>query len=118
MKKNGLDDLEDPANKIFNYATQKYTMDNPNDFAQKMIKLEMQHQKIMESLMRDPHGAQEGIDYLGSHLRKTPAYIIFILMIIRPLSSSEILSNRIGANKITEDTQDLSSSLPPQNLGK
>jgi hypothetical protein len=76
LKKNGLDDLEDPATKVFNYATQKYTMENPNDFAQKMITIEMQHQRVMESLMRDPHGAQEAIDQICSHLRKSPAYYL------------------------------------------
>ncbi len=68
MNDAGLDKFEDPAAKIFQFATQKYTTENPNGFNQKLMKLEMQHQRAMDALMKDPEDAKTLIDSLGQHL--------------------------------------------------
>lgn len=68
MSEAGLDKFEDPAAKIFQYATQKYTTENAAGFNQKLMKLEMQHQRAMDGLMRDPEGAVSMIESLGQHL--------------------------------------------------
>jgi hypothetical protein len=64
----GLDKFDDPAPKIFQFATQKYTTENPSGFNQKLMKLEMQHQRAMDGLMKDPEGAIASIEALGQHL--------------------------------------------------
>ena len=71
MADHGLDKYDDPSVKIFQYATQKFSQENPDGFNQKLMKLEMQHQKAMDSLMKDPEGGQATIDNLGKNLSET-----------------------------------------------
>ncbi|EGR30435.1 hypothetical protein IMG5_132320 [Ichthyophthirius multifiliis] len=49
----GLDTFEDPSDKILQFATQKYAMENP-EFSQKMQILELKHKKCMETIMVNP----------------------------------------------------------------
>lgn len=65
-----LDKFDDPATKIFQYATQKYTQENPHNFNKKLMQLEFKHQKAMEALMKDPEGSQNLIDSIGDHLNQ------------------------------------------------
>jgi uncharacterized protein YsxB (DUF464 family) len=63
----GLDKYPDPPLKIFQYATQKYAQEDPV-FTEKFMKLEMQNQRAMESLMRDEPDSLIHIEAIGSHL--------------------------------------------------
>jgi len=63
----GLDKYPDPPLKIFQYATQKYAQEDPV-FTEKFMKLEMQNQRAMESLMRDEADALIHIEAIGAHL--------------------------------------------------
>lgn len=69
LKENKLDQYEDPANKIFQYAVQKYSQENTDGFNRKLRDLEMQHQRALDALMRDPEGATAQIESLGNHLK-------------------------------------------------
>jgi len=66
----GLDKFQDPALKIFQYATQKYSSEDPDQFNQKFMKLEMQNQKAMDALIKDSENSALMIEAIGSHLVK------------------------------------------------
>jgi hypothetical protein len=75
----GLNKYREPALKIFQYAIQKYTQQNPDNFSQKMLKLEMQNQRAMKALMNGANDAYTMIDAIGAHLAQSPEYIIDVL---------------------------------------
>lgn len=77
MVAEGLDKYPDPPLKIFQYATQKYAQEDPV-FTEKFMKLEMQNQRAMESLMRDEPDSLIHIEAIGSHLTQNLTYIEFI----------------------------------------
>ena len=70
MIEEGLDKFQDPALKIFQYATQKYSSEDPDQFNQKFMKLEMQNQKAMDALIKDSENSALMIEAIGSHLVK------------------------------------------------
>ena len=75
MTDKGLDKYREPALKIFQYAIQKYTNENPDNFTQKLLKLEMQNQRAMKALMNGEDNAYLMVDAIGAHLAQSPEYI-------------------------------------------
>ena len=74
MVDEGLDKFQDPPMKIFQYATQKYSTEDPDQFNQKLMKLELQNQKAMDALMKDSPEAPIIIEAIGAHLAKDSKY--------------------------------------------
>jgi hypothetical protein len=72
LKDNKLDGFDDPPNKIFQYAVQKFSQEDADEFNRKLRDLEMQHQRALDALMRDPEGATSQIEALGHHLKRKP----------------------------------------------
>lgn len=64
----GLDKFEDSPLKIFQFATQKYSSEDNNQFTKKIMKLEMQNTKAMEAVMKDAENVEILIEAIGSHL--------------------------------------------------
>lgn len=60
--------------KIFQYATQKFSTEDPDQFNQKLMKLELQNQKAMDALMKDSAEAPIIIEAIGAHLAKDSKY--------------------------------------------
>ena len=64
----GLDKFEDSPLKIFQFAAQKYTSEDANQYAKKFMKLEMQNSKAMDAVMKGAPDAELMIEAIGSHL--------------------------------------------------
>lgn len=64
----GLDKYEDPPMKIFQYAVQQYTIADVDDFVKKILELESQHQRAMESVIKNTENQEKFIQEVGSHL--------------------------------------------------
>ena len=116
MNEAGLDKFDDPAAKIFQYATQKYSTENPNRFTEKLMHLEKQHQKAMDALMRASDEAGAFINSLGedvldasfakntSFVKKSPSQIME--------SKSEVLTLKNMVEKLENTPEELSQSNP------
>ena len=70
----GLDKFQDPPLKIFQYAIQKYSTDDIEQFNQKFMKLEMQNQRATDALMKGATDAPIMIEAIGAHLLKDSQY--------------------------------------------
>ena len=75
--KEGLDQFKAHPLKIFQYAIQKYSTEDVENFNQKVMKLEMQNQRAMDALMKDELNAPIMIEAIGAHLINESEYFFF-----------------------------------------
>jgi len=131
----GLDKFEDPAAKIFQYATQKYTADNADRFSDKLMNLERQHQKAMDALLKNSGDSDSLIAALGENVLESSVNIgrqqslrnqpstesksELIKSMVDKLENEDVSKSHPGMKKLTRQvSSELKSALENKNLDK